>query len=61
MEKKFEDGEKKDKKVSTVLKNILDRVLEGNKHEPGCVYIKLIMFVLCFYFLGLVFYHLLIK
>ena len=46
MEKQFEDNKKKDKKESTVLKNILDTVLEGNEHEPGCVYIKLVIIFL---------------
>ena len=61
MEKKFDDKEKNVKKESKLLKNFKEIIFEGNEHEPGCVYIKIVMYILCFYFLGLVFYHLLIK
>ena len=43
MDKKFDEKEK-DKKGSTLLKNIKDIIFEGNEHEDGCVYIRLIQF-----------------
>ena len=61
MEKKFDGDNKENKKESTLLKNIKDIILEGNEHEPGCVYIKLFIYIICLYFIGLVFYHILIK
>ena len=62
MEKKFDDSDdKKNKKESKLLKNIMDIILEGNEHEPGCIYIKLFMYIICFYFIGILFYHLIIK
>ena len=45
MEKKFDDKEKNVKKESKLLKNLKDIIFEGNEHEPGCVYIKIVMFL----------------
>ena len=63
MEKKYDDKEVKgeNKKESNLLKNIKDIIFEGNEHEPGCVYIKLFIYIVCFYFLTLFFYHIIFK
>ena len=63
MDKNFDDDRKKnnEKKESKLLKTLKDIILEGNEHEPGCVYIRLIMYAICLYLIAIVFYHLLIK
>ena len=63
MEKKFDDDndKNKDKNESKLLRNLKDIILEGNEHEPGCIYIKLFIYAVCFYLIGIVFYHLVIK
>ncbi len=61
MDKKYDDKNHVNKNDSTILKNIKDIIFEGNEHEPGCVYIKLVIYIICFYFIGNGFYYFIFK
>ena len=56
MKENYDEKNFREKK-STILKNIKDILLEGNEHEDGCIYAKLLLYFLFLYFIGLFFYN----